>query len=401
MTALREMAKLGDQLRPEAVPTVAKALLDHGVQWGPAEARRLRPHLIAMFGVEGEFDGEQEKLRKAAYLTSPRVNDADITEYRLGLTPQQAATLEAAIGPLSRPTPNDVTGERDLRPAEQRRAEALAAVCGRVSGEDGAGKGSPGGAPTTLHVGIGMDDLLQHFPEAGDADTEPDPDCADDAGSGCGRVMVSRAQATMLSPAIVRQLACDADVIPVVFGSDGELLDLGRAVRLFTRAQRRALWSRDKVCTYPGCDMPAGWAKIHHLLHWVDGGPSDLANAALLCQRHHTLVHDKRFIATVHPPDEHGRCVTWDLTPGSYDRELPARLNQIRRERQRKRSTAQQRATERARLDTGPPDPWLNEPPDDLLIQWADEFLAEQLAAEAWAAENDHWDEIREFDLTA
>ncbi len=38
---------------------------------GAAEARRLRPHLIAMFGVEGEFDDTQEKLRKAAYLTSP------------------------------------------------------------------------------------------------------------------------------------------------------------------------------------------------------------------------------------------------------------------------------------------------------------------------------------------
>ncbi|MFC7485369.1 DUF222 domain-containing protein [Knoellia sp. CPCC 206453] len=170
LTALKEMAKLADQLRPEAVPTVAKAILDHGVQWGPAEARRLRPHLIAMFGVEGEFDDEQKRLRKSAYLTSPRINDADITEYRLGMTPQQAATLEAVIGPLSKPSPNDVTGERDLRPAEQRRAEALAAVCGRVSGED-AEKTSPGGASTTLHVGIDFDDLLADFPEAETTDT--------------------------------------------------------------------------------------------------------------------------------------------------------------------------------------------------------------------------------------
>jgi len=28
-------------------------------------------------------------------------------------------------------------------------------------------------------------------------------------------------------------------------------------------------------------------------------------------------------------------------------------------------------------------------------------FLAEQLAEQAWAAENDHWDHIREFELTA
>ncbi|MFC7487092.1 DUF222 domain-containing protein [Knoellia sp. CPCC 206453] len=385
LTALKEMAKLADQLRPEAVPTVAGAILDHGVQWGSADARRLRPHLIAMFGAEGEFDDEQRKLRKAAYLTSPRVNDADITEYRLGLTPQQAATLEAVIGPLSKPAPNDVTGEKDLRPAEQRRAEALAAVCGRVAGEDAAAKSAPGGASTTLHVNIDFDDLLAHFPEADtDADSDAEADApaaaetrvdADSAGSGegCGRVMVSRAQATMLSPAIVRQLACDADIIPVVLGSDGEILDVGRGVRLFTRGQRRALWHRDSTCTYPGCDMPAGWVQAHHLIHWVDGGPSDLANAALLCQRHHTQVHDQRLIATVHPPDETGSCVTWDLTPGSYDRELPALLKKIQREQATQPATTQQRAAERARLDTGPPDPWVNEPPDDVVAEWVDQ----------------------------
>ena len=58
-------------------------------------------------------------------------------------------------------------------------------------------------------------------------------------------------------------------------------------------------------------------------MHWVDGGLSDIDNAALLCQRHHTLVHQRRHVAHVLPaPDEHGRYVVWDLTPGSYDRHL-------------------------------------------------------------------------------
>ncbi|WP_353952316.1 DUF222 domain-containing protein [Knoellia sp. S7-12] len=390
LTALKEMAKLEDLLRPEVVPTVAGAILDHGVLWGRAEARRLRPHLIAMFGAEGEFDDTQKKLRKVAYLTSPRVNDADITEYRLGLTPEQAATLEAAIGDLSNPAPNDVTGERDTRPSEQRRAEALAAVCRRVAGEGAAAKATPGGASTTVHVGINLDDLLSLFPDTDpcDTNTEHPADASAGAGAGvkagCGRVMVSRAQATILSPAIVRQMACDADILPVVFGADGEILDVGRAVRLFTKGQRRALWHRDKTCTYPGCDTPAGWAKAHHLIHWVDGGPTDLGYAALLCQRHHTHVHDKRLIATVHPPDEHGASVTWDLSPGSYDRDLPARLNQIRRERATQRATAQQRAPQRARLDTGPPDPWVDQPPEHVIQTWVDEWMADEQDRERW-----------------
>ena len=58
-------------------------------------------------------------------------------------------------------------------------------------------------------------------------------------------------------------------------------------------------------------------------MHWLDGGATDMANAALLCQRHHTFVHTRRLVAQVRGrPDERGRYVTWDLTPGSYDRHL-------------------------------------------------------------------------------
>jgi hypothetical protein len=59
------------------------------------------------------------------------------------------------------------------------------------------------------------------------------------------------------------------------------------------------------------------------VLHWADGGPSDVDNAALLCQRHHTVVHARRLWAHVRArPDEAGRYVVWDLNPGSYDQHL-------------------------------------------------------------------------------
>ncbi|WP_371814242.1 HNH endonuclease [Phycicoccus sp. HDW14] len=75
----------------------------------------------------------------------------------------------------------------------------------------------------------------------------------------------------------------------------------------------------------PGCTAPAAWARAHHVRHWVDGGATDVANAALLCQRHHTTVHRRRLWATVSAtPDQHGRYVVWDLTDGSYDRALAA-----------------------------------------------------------------------------
>ncbi len=408
LTALRETARMTDLVEADLLPAATTAMLDYGVARGCAEARRIRPHLIAAYGREGEFDDQEKKLRAGAYLSSPQVADGELTEYRMAMTPEQAARFEAAIEPLSKPAPNDTTGERDLRPAGQRRVEALAAVCGRVAGTDAA-TADPGGARNTLHVGMNLADLLNHLSTDDDttssttrADTRPEtggagtaktaaPGAGTGAGgrTGCGRVLLTRAQATILAPATVRQLACDADLIPIVFGSEGEVLDVGRAVRLFTRAQRRALWHRDRGCTYPGCDVPAGWCQAHHLVHWVDGGPSDLQHAALLCPRHHTQVHDQRLTGTVHPPDEHGRSVTWDLAPGSYDRDLPELLTAIRRVHAKAHATAtaaRARAVERARLDTGPPDPWASEPPDELITQWVEQWMAEDATRESDSA---------------
>ena len=118
----------------------------------------------------------------------------------------------------------------------------------------------------------------------------------------------------LLGPETVRRLACDAGVVPVVLGTQGEVVDLGRRHRLFTGAQVRALWLRDGTCSFPDCTVPATWCDAHHLWHWADGGPTDLDHAALLCGRHHTVVHTKGYHGEVHAGS-----VRWDLTEGAYD----------------------------------------------------------------------------------
>ena len=75
----------------------------------------------------------------------------------------------------------------------------------------------------------------------------------------------------------------------------------------------------------PGCQTPASWCDAHQLRHWVDGGPTDLGNAALLCGRHHTIVHRDRLTATQlfdHADAHLGPHIVWDRRPGSYDRAL-------------------------------------------------------------------------------
>ncbi len=305
LSALGEVARLEPRLDPDALPLVVEGLLGLGTVWGAGQMRKLRPAMIARYGLPGELDQLQERLASVARLSQPWVASGDVTEYQLVVTPEQAAVLEAAIGPLSAPVPNEQTGQRDLRPAGQRRVEALAEVCRRSSAIDADAQGGEGaaGAGAALHVTIALSDLQEL--------------------TGAGEVVGSTATGVLLSPEVLRRVACDAALIPHVLGSAGEDLDLGRVVRLFTRAQRRRLWRRDRTCTFPGCTAPGSWAKAHHVLHWADGGLSDVDNAALLCQRHHTFVHSRRLWAQVRTtPDELGRYVIWDLHPGSYDRQL-------------------------------------------------------------------------------
>ncbi|HEX2030748.1 MAG TPA: HNH endonuclease signature motif containing protein [Actinomycetota bacterium] len=39
----------------------------------------------------------------------------------------------------------------------------------------------------------------------------------------------------------------------------------------------------------------------HHLVHWADGGGTDLDNLVLLCWAHHRLIHEGGWKMTGHP----------------------------------------------------------------------------------------------------
>jgi hypothetical protein len=98
-----------------------------------------------------------------------------------------------------------------------------------------------------------------------------------------------------------RRLACQAGIIPVVLGGDGEILDVGRLKRLVTDAIRRALNLRDKGCTTLGCTMPAEFCEAHHLVPWSQGGNTSLQDCKLLCSFHHHRAHDPAWLTHHHP----------------------------------------------------------------------------------------------------
>jgi hypothetical protein len=293
-----------DKLRPllvdDAEPAVLEGLITMAVREGPRGCRQLRPALLAKYGLDGQLQSEQDRMKRFVALSQPQVDECGLAEYRLTLDVEGRAVLEAALGPLSAHQPTD--GERDLRPSDQRRGEALVALVKRAVAS---AEATPKNTKSQLFVTVDLETLRNGL-------------------RGAGETLAGSDSGTLLAPETVRRLACDATIIPTVLGVAGAVVDLGMDERLFTAAQAKRLWLRDGHCTYPGCDMPGQWCDAHHLVHWADGGPTDLHNAALLCERHHTIVHTRRYEGRlVEDPD--GTRVEWCLRPGSYD-ELLAQL---------------------------------------------------------------------------
>ncbi len=93
----------------------------------------------------------------------------------------------------------------------------------------------------------------------------------------------------------IRELACDAGFQRILLGNSGEVLAEGRRERCFTPAQRKALAVRDGGCVWPQCTAPPSWCHAHHVQEWSQGGPTDVANGALLCTAHHHMLHNSAF----------------------------------------------------------------------------------------------------------
>jgi hypothetical protein len=97
-----------------------------------------------------------------------------------------------------------------------------------------------------------------------------------------------------LAAETARRIACDASIVPMLDGFDGEPLNVGRRTRSLSPALKRALESRDAGCRFPGCTARR-FVDGHHIHHWADGGETRLDNLVLLCRHHHRLVHEGGF----------------------------------------------------------------------------------------------------------
>jgi Domain of unknown function (DUF222)/HNH endonuclease len=162
---------------------------------------------------------------------------------------------------------------RSRKPFDQRMADALVALC-KGDPNDGARTDASAGRAGGLHKN--RPTVVVHA------------DMAYLAGGD------GRAELDVLGPLsreVARRLACDAKVLVSADDRVGRSLNLGRTRRDPTDAQRLEIRRRDKGCRFPGCTHTE-FTDVHHVRHWIEGGPTDLSNLVELCDEHHRAVHE-------------------------------------------------------------------------------------------------------------
>lgn len=197
--------------------------------------------------------------------------------------------VEAMFHSGDRDVPIEVAPGVD--PNDHRRALALLALCSGAAVDGGApADARPARAELVVHVDLQTlrDGLHAHSV------------CRTNRGAD-------------LPPTTARRIACDAEIIPMVLGSPGVPLDVGRSRRLATAHQRRALEGVHITCAMPDCTVAFGHCTIHHITPWEQGGVTDLANLVPLCSRHHHAVHEGGWTIRLDPDT---RRVEW-TPPGA------------------------------------------------------------------------------------
>ncbi|QOR70948.1 DUF222 domain-containing protein [Ruania alkalisoli] len=257
------------QRNAHALVAMARRVLDNG---GAQASARVRPHLLVHVPVD--------------------------TLHRLVTTPAPANGRPRCTCHRSISTSTSTSTSTSLSGRDARTGRAGRTIRG-TSESAGSGDSGESCAPERASALPGLMDV--HLPGC---PAEPDAPCIPAVGLDhqqmTGAEPATLADGTPISHAQLAHLACDGEFTRVIFDPAGQPLDVGRAQRLHTAAQTKAIWARDRHCQYPECTSPPGWGEIHHPTWWSRGGRTSSTNAILLCWHHHALVHQRDITITRH-----------------------------------------------------------------------------------------------------
>lgn len=242
-----------------------RRLLDKAVHLAAHEVRRLVATAVARADLAGHE--ERERRQHAERYLAWKEDQTGTVTFTGKLDAVTAAPIRTAIEQIVtqnfRARRDQDPAAQDQRTVGQMRADALFQICRHALG---CKETDQSGIRTTIVVRMDRRDL--------------------DTGLGLGRI---DGTGNPVSVGQLRRLAGDAGIIPEVLSDEGEVLDLGRTKRMFTRAQRIGLLERDGGCAK--CHAPPEHCEAHHIRWWECGGATNLSNGVMLCTRCHHDIH--------------------------------------------------------------------------------------------------------------
>jgi len=266
------MTALDHLPRVELRETMEPCLVEHARLCPPEDIAAFVDELLEALGIDKACDVRRERrLAERGVDLHPTMDGMR----SLGgtLTPEVGQALADALAKAAQPC-----GPEDDRNPRQRAHDALGVIAEHYLGSDGTPSFT--GAPRTVIVTIDLETLENQLREK----------------------WVTLPDGAQISAATARRLACGAEIIPMVLGSNSEILDVGQANRDFTAAQRRAAYLRDRGrCAFPDCRGHV--VELHHIHFRRHGGAGVLDNAAWLCAFHHYLVHEGGWTLQRDPAD--------------------------------------------------------------------------------------------------
>ncbi len=257
-----------------ATPAIEKTLVEWSALTTAAQLERIcRKFRRVQLLSEGS---ETEPPRR--YVAKRELDDG-MVRIEVVVRPDEAALVWAALEAAGK----DVSAEGSTAGFD--RVEGLLALAqGRLRGE------RPDRTPVEVVVTVDRAALgraTAALPPPASTLARPNPTVLDPSAVGVF------ADGTCVSAETARRLACDASVIEMI-EQDGLPIDIGRKTRSISTALQRALEKRDVTCRFPGC-CNRGYVEGHHIVHWADGGETNLANLLLLCSHHHAFLHEHGF----------------------------------------------------------------------------------------------------------
>ncbi len=239
---------------------------------GPKELKDNADRILFLLDQDGPEPDDAERARRRGVSMGPQGYDK-MTPFRGNLSPEAAAIYEAIFAKWAAPgmcnpadenpcvsgTPTQAQIDNDHRSLTQRQHDALVAV-GRSVLESGE-LGQHNGLPTSIIIRTTLQDL--------------------ESRAGVG----TTGGGTVIPISDVIRMAAHANHYLAVFDeATGSALDLFRARRVASPAQRIMLIARDAGCTKPGCTVPAYGSQVHHAARdWADDGQTNVDDLGLAC----------------------------------------------------------------------------------------------------------------------